>query len=417
MTTDESTRATPDARRTGTTSVLFIQPSLQPPGGGNGLAAWMLQALRRDHRVTVFTWRPFDVRGIDTFWGTSLASLDLEARSVPTWIRRLVEAIPLPLSLLKSSILLRLAKRAMPHYDLVVSANNEVDFGRAGIQYVHFPAYQRPRPQVDMRWYHGLPGVLRAYYWICDRFFDVSSEAVNRNLTLVNSDWTGAQYRRTHGGDPRTLYPPVAGGFPDIPWAARRKAFVCLGRIAEEKDHDTIIDVLEGVRRVHPDVHLHVVGNPTSGAYFERIMARIRERADWITLHLDMPHRDLKRLIAENRYGLHAMENEHFGMAPAEMATAGCIVWVRDDGGQTEIVGGDPRLIYHSVEEGVSKILAVMDDEAAQDELRAMLAARVPRFALERFMAGVREAAAAQLARQGSAEQPAFRMSPQRPGT
>lgn len=382
-------------------SVLFIQPSLQPPGGGNGLAAWMLQALRRDYRVTVFTWRPFDVRGIDTFWGTSLASLDIEARTVPNWLRRLVEAVPLPLSLLKSSLLLRIAQRAMPHFDLVVSANNEVDFGRPGIQYIHYPAYQRPRPQIDMRWYHAIPGVLRLYYGVCDRFFDVSSEAVNRNLTLVNSDWTGAQYRRAHGGDPQTLYPPIVGGFPDVPWAARRNAFVCLGRIAQEKDHDTVIDVIAGVRQVHPDVHLHIVGNPTPGAYFERIMARIREHPDWITLHLDLPHTELRQLVADNRYGIHAMENEHFGMAPAEMATAGCLVWVRDDGGQVEIVDGDRRLIYHSVEEGIAKILAVMASPADQDALRATLAAHVPRFSLDRFMDGVRDAAAEQLRRQG----------------
>lgn len=382
-------------------SVLFIQPSLQPPGGGNGLAAWMLQALQRDYRVTVFTWRPFDVRGLDAFWGTSLASADIEARAVPPWIRWLVERLPLPLSLLKSSILLRLAQRLMPDFDLVVSANNEVDFGRPGIQYVHYPAYQRPRPQVDMRWYHGIPGVLRLYYWVCDRFFDVSSEAVNRNLTLVNSDWTGAQYRRTHGGDPVTLYPPVPGGFPEVPWARRRNDFVCVGRIAPEKDHDTIIDIVERVRRVHPEVHLHVIGNPSSGAYDQRIRARVREHADWITLHLDVSRAELTRIVAGCRYGLHAMENEHFGMAPAEMATAGCLVWVRDDGGQVEIVGGDPRLIYHSVDDGVAKILAVLQDEREQESLRAMLAARVPRFSAERFMDAVREAAATQLARQG----------------
>ena len=93
------------------------------------------------------------------------------------------------------------------------------------------------------------------------------------------------------------------------------------------------------------------------------------------------------------------MENEHFGMAPAEMATAGCIVWVRDDGGQVEIVGGDRRLIYHTREQAVASILAVMASDAEQTSLRAMLAGRVPQFTLDRFMDGVR-AATEQLARQ-----------------
>jgi hypothetical protein len=42
------------------------------------------------------------------------------------------------------------------------------------------------------------------------------------------------------------------------------------------------------------------------------------------------------------------MPIEPFGMAPAEMAAAGCIVFVPNDGGQIEIVNGDPRLVYHA---------------------------------------------------------------------
>ena len=30
--------------------VLLVQPSLQPPGGGNGVAAWVLQSLVGVHR-------------------------------------------------------------------------------------------------------------------------------------------------------------------------------------------------------------------------------------------------------------------------------------------------------------------------------------------------------------------------------
>lgn len=380
-------------------TVLFIQPSFQPPGGGNGLAAWMVQALLRDHRVTVCTWQPFDAAGVGRFWGTSLASADIEVREVPGWVRLLVEAIPLPASLLRTTLLMRFARRLVHEYDIVASANNETDFGRPGIQYVHYPARLRPRPRVDMRWYHSLPGALPLYYWMCDHLLDVSSGAANRNLTLVNSDWTGEHYRRRHGSSPQTLYPPVAGTFADVPWATRANAFVCVGRLAPEKDHDTVIDVVAAVRAVHPDVHLHIVGSPGERTYYRRIVARIQAHADWITLHLDMPPAALRQLLVNCRYGLHGMENEHFGMAPAEMVTAGCIAWVRDDGGQVEIVGGDRRLIYRTREQAVASILAVMASDAEQAALRTMLAERAPQFALDRFMDGVR-AATEQLNRQ-----------------
>ena len=31
--------------------VLLVQPSMQPPGGGNGVAAWVLQALVAEHHA------------------------------------------------------------------------------------------------------------------------------------------------------------------------------------------------------------------------------------------------------------------------------------------------------------------------------------------------------------------------------
>ncbi len=390
------------ARRMARNTVLLVQPSFQPPGGGNALAAWMLEALRRDYRLTVCTWRPFQVEEINRYFGTSLSTDEIEALAVPSAVRSLVDAIPLPLSLLKSSLLMRFARRRMSRYDLVISANNEADFGRPGIQYVHYPAYERPRPQVDLRWYHRLPFVLAAYYLVTDWLFGGATLRFSHNLTLVNSDWTGDAFRRRHGGEPRTLYPPVAGTFADVPWAKRQGGFVCLGRIAPEKDVDTAIDIVEAVRRVHPEAHLHLVGSPGRPSYARRILARAAAHPDWITLHLDVSHDEVRRIITGHRYGLHCMEDEHFGMAPAEMVTGGCIVWVRDRGGQVEIVGSDPRLMFSSTDEAVARILEVMASHAEQDDLRALLARRAPHFSLERFTDGIRAAALEQLARQGA---------------
>lgn len=272
------------------------------------------------------TWQPFDVASINRYWGTSLPAGGIEAVTVPPVVRALVDAVPLPLSLLKTSLLMRFAKPLMPRYTLLVTANNEADFGRPGLQYVHYPALDRPRPQVDMRWYHSSRVVLDGYYRLCDRVCGVTAERVLQNVTLVNSDWTGARFRRRHGGTPRTLYPPVTGRFPDVPWEQRRNGFVCLGRIAPEKDVDSVINIVAAVRRVHQDAHLHVVGSPGHPRYYRRILRRIARHGDWITLHLDVSHDDVRRLITGNRYGLHGMEGEHFGMAPAEIATGGCVV-------------------------------------------------------------------------------------------
>ncbi len=370
----------------------MVQPSLQPPGGGNGVAAWMLEALRGEYTLAVYTWNPLNVEAINHFYGTSLSADAIDASAVPAALRILIDAAPLPLSLLKTSLLLGLARRHASRYDVLVSANNEMDLGRRGIQYVHYPAYLRPRPLVDIRWYH-LGLALDAYYWLCDRLANWSMDRIVTNLTLVNSDWTAAIFRARHGGAPRTLYPPVTGPFPEVPWDRRQNDFVCAGRMSPEKDLDSVIDIVEAVRRVHPDVRLHVIGSRGPRRYTRHVLGRIARRREWITLHLDVAHDEVRHLVTASRYGLHAMPGEHFGMAPAEMATGGNIVWVRADGGQMEIVGHDPRLIFRSVDDAVAKILRTMADPAEQTALRAHLASVTPQFAVERFIEDVRAAA------------------------
>ena len=121
------------------------------------------------------------------------------------------------------------------------------------------------------------------------------------------------------------------------------------------------------VRRDRPEVRLHLVGSFTSRAYGRRIRRLVARHSDWIDLHLDLSHTAVRRLLSANRYGIHAMEGEHFGLAPAEMATAGCIVWVRDGGGAVEIVGGEDRLVFHSAADAVAKISGTLGDPGDRD--------------------------------------------------
>jgi glycosyltransferase involved in cell wall biosynthesis len=371
---------------------LLVQASIQPPGGGNAVAAWILEALRERYRLSILTWRPVNVAAVNRYFGTTLSAHDLETETPPALLRCVINLIPLPLALLKNSLLMRLARRRSGEFDLVLSGNNEMDFGRRGLQYVHYPTYLRPRPRADWRWYH-TTWLVYLYNLCCDRIAGLRPERLAANLSLVNSGWTGLKFRRLHGVEPRTLYPPVTGRFPDVPWDTRHDEFVCAGRISPEKELDTVIDIVAAVRRKHPHVRLRLIGTRDHWWYTRRVLARAARHADWISVHLDATHVEVRRLMSECRYGLHAMLDEHFGMAPAEMATAGCIVWVRDEGGQVEIVGGEPRLMFRSVDEAVTKILRVMEDPAEQASLRALLAARAPRFGVERFVAGVRAAA------------------------
>ena len=94
--------------------------------------------------------------------------------------------------------------------------------------------------------------------------------------------------------------------------------------------------------------------------------------------------------MGSHRYGIHGMREEHFGMAPAELARAGVIVWVPAGGGQMEIVGRDPALMFESDDDAVEKMLRTMADAAEQRRLRDLLAMTSEQFSTAHFMEQVR---------------------------
>ena len=294
--------------------------------------------------------------------------------------------MPSPAASVRHAILLRRAARLTSRHDLCVSVNNEADFGRPGIQYIHYPRYQRPRPNVDLRAIHHVPGVLPLYYWTADRLAGFSMERMKQNITLTNSDWTGRIVQRLHGITPRTLYPPISARFGDVPWQARRNGFLCIGRFSPEKNLDRVIDVVAGVRNHVPDATLCLAGTSGPPDYYKRIREHARRAGDWVWFEEGLSREALLALIPTFRYGIHGMADEHFGMAPAELAAAGCIVFVPNGGGQVEIVDGDPRLLYETVDDAVASITRIMKNPAEQRAVRDMLSVRVRAFSVERFM-------------------------------
>lgn len=371
--------------------VLVVQPSIEPPGGGNGVAAWIMEALKDQNDLTLLTWRPPKLDEVNRFFGTHIAQSDFRLQLGQRWVFWPSRLSPTPLSLLLNHMLLRRCRKIAPHYDVIVTANNESDLGeRGGIQYVHFPKFDKERPAVDLRWYHFAP-LLNPYYFIANRMTGFSFERMRRNLTLVNSDFIGRRYTAAHGTVPLTLHPPALGTFPEVPWESREEGYVLIGRISPEKHVERAIEILARVRARFPRVHLHIVGTGDDSEYTTMVRGRVAENASWVTLHEGLSREDLIDLLTRHRYGIHAMEDEHFGMAVAEMVSAGCIPIVPRGGGQVEIVGGDDRMLYATETEAVDRIERIMSETTIQDELRRSLAGRKELFTTERFVSRIRE--------------------------
>ena len=351
----------------------------------------MLQALQQKYSVTVLCWAPPRWAAVDAYFGTQLAQAPVSTLTIPWLWRKLVAPIPSWIgSLALSALLLRRAKQlaAGSDYDLVIGSHCESDFGRAGLQYVHFPRTHHPWHHVDPIWYRLPP--LRAIVHALDRLSHAvagfSKTGMLLNRTLVNSRWTGRLFHKLHGRQPQVLYPPAAGDFPATSWQEREDGLVCISRFAEDKRLLMVFDIVQQLRQRGHRLPLHLVGSPDSPALTQHLRRLAQLHSDWFFLHQDLPREQLTRLVSRYRYGIHGMAEEHFGMAVAEMVRAGSIVLVTRGGGQVEIVGEDDTLTYTSPQQAVDNLEKVLNNPELQAQLRQKLAQQAQRLSPQAFM-------------------------------
>ncbi len=379
--------------------ILLIQPNLNNPSGGNVVNSWLIQALRDDYDITIMTNAEMDIQYVNCRCGTSLLKQDFKTLIAPRIIQQLIGLIPDdPWQYQQYCFLMRWCKLTKHRFDILMTTCNECDFGVRGIQYIHYPYHGgkylgEPRSVKEDGFIPFIHRFLKNRLRPWRILSGFSFERMKKNLTIVNSEWTGDEYRNTYNSDCLTVFPPIPGDFFDVPWDKKQNGFVCIGRIAGEKRYEAIIDILSKVKIHFPDIHLHIIGSRVDydDDYFRMIVQLVEDNRDWITLHENIPHKELVELICQHRYGIHAMPNEHFGIAVGEMVRGGCVVFVPDDGGQVEIIGNDSRLLYHTVDEALEKILHVLSCPEEQEFLRKHLTGRRDLFTAERFMKCVKE--------------------------
>jgi glycosyltransferase involved in cell wall biosynthesis len=371
-------------------SALMLQPSFDPRrGGGNGVASWMLEALKRDYELTVLCFERPDLARINRFFGTALAPDDFRVELMPRLPAALIRALPMSLDMLRNAWLCRRAARLAPAYDVTFTAHNEIDIGIPAIQYVHYPRFLFPRPAVDYSWYTRSATLCELYYAFTWRLGRFRREGFRINLTLVNSHYIKGLADRAHRIDSTVLHPPACGRFADMPWEARRDAMVCIGRLAGDKLLHNNIEVVRRLRERGFALELDIVGTNDDPAYYARVLRAARPHP-WVRLHENLSRTELERLVSATRYGLHGKQGEHVGMAVAEMQQAGCLVFAPRAGGCAEILEHE-ALVYTDVDEAVEKIAAVLTSPLRQQELLAHQRERKGMFSSDRFCARFRE--------------------------
>jgi glycosyltransferase involved in cell wall biosynthesis len=379
--------------------ILLIQPVLNNPGGGNIVNSWLIEALNKEYDITILTWIAMDTNAVNQYCGTSLSLKDFEIRIPAKIFKYIINFIPDNLwHYQRYCALMRWCKLIRSRYDILITTCNECDFGLRGIQYVHFPYIhekwmEEPRSIKQDGLYPFIKQWIKTHIRPWRIISGFSFNRMRQNLTLVNSDWTGEIYKDSYNSTSITVYPPVPGNFPDVPWEQKENGFVCIGRISREKRYEVIIDIISKVRAQFPEIHLHIIGVPVAydTVCYNRVKLKVKENNEWVFLHENISRDELIKLVCQHRYGIHAMKNEHFGIAVAEMIRAGCLTFVPNNGGQVEIVGKDPRLLYQTDDEAIEKIVHVLMSNQEQLSLRKYLKSRKELFTTDKFMQRIRD--------------------------
>jgi glycosyltransferase involved in cell wall biosynthesis len=374
--------------------VLVAHPYLHSSGGGNLVAAWALEALRDEFDVTLATLGGVDCAALNRNFATSLRLDDFAVRVAPLPYQTALRCLPTAGALWQICLTMRWAQDLdrRERFDVLLSTQNEMDFQRCGLEYVHFPWVYLPRPDIELRWFHRIPGFLAAYRGACRLAARSSNEGLRRNLSLANSAFVAGKIREVHGIESVILYPPVPGEFPDIPWERKRPGVVAAGRMNPCKRWGMAVTIMDLLRRGGVELSMTLIAQPDDADYGRRIAA-LADSRPWFRILWNLSREQLAREMAAHRYGIHTMENEHFGIAVAEMLRAAVIPFVHDSGGPVEIVDGRAELLFREQAEAAGKIAAVVANPALERELFAFVLARRNCFSVERFTDALRNLA------------------------
>ncbi|MFY7807212.1 MAG: glycosyltransferase [Limnoraphis robusta] len=355
-------------------SIAVFYPSFEG-GGAESVGLWILEALKKKYKVTLFTLFELDFQRLNSAYGTQLSSETVRIKSMlPKFIQSSLDFLIANNPSIKKLInhyFIRQFKAQTQNYDLVLSGYNAADLGKSGIQYIHWiDVFDK-----DESFYK--------------KISDFSDERMKSNHSIANSYVVADAILTEYGIESTVIYPPVVLDVQQIAWENKENAFICSGRLTEAKQPHKAIQILKKIREKGYDVKLYLTGGGGGfyGLKYLRFLKKmVAENSDWVTLYQNLPYKDYVSILAKCRYGIH-YKKEPFGISIAEMVKAGAIPFVRSVGGQIEIVGQDNQdLFFDSLEEAVEKILLVLNNSEKQQQLRTALEDRQKIFSTEHFM-------------------------------
>ena len=380
---------TSDASCTVVKVVIYNEPAAGSIGGAEYSALVLAQALAGMCDVEVVHHRPNFSREIEILFGEELLSAALN-RVVPEHPNPFPDSI-LPWRRYKRS---RNWQRSLSDScDIFINFAHYVPpfcHARQGILMLLFPMFdcRSSWPRVNQN-----DGTVRASLRRCYSDWEWTKRLDTYQRKFANSRFTSEWASKRWGITCDVMYPPVDTSFPTM---MKENLIVSVGRFNHQngKKQKEMIGAFKALleRAVKRWCYSSAgaLGNtPVDQAYFTSL-AEHCGRSMQITLIRDLPHKELRQLLARAKIFWHAagyseQEDvhpelvEHFGIATVEAMAAGCVPIVYNAGGQKEIIQHAANgFLWRTLEElqEYTRILTERDDLRADMSAAAIKRAK-----------------------------------------
>lgn len=369
-------------------SVLHYRPDII--GGVEAVLAHTIDALESQHSVTLISATEAPITDLNEQFGTQIRDVEtIEASIGPLPCEHLIPFFERlrggrlgVLRALRFTIFHRAAAKHCEDADLIINTNVEMGYPTADIQYNHFPRYNRRRNPLDSTPDNTLINTIDELVSHIEGLGDYGG---NEEL-LANSDWTAEIVKEIYGARPKVVYPPVdpvvesTKDFED-----RENGFVMIGSIRPGKNVEDGVKIVDELREQGHEAHIHLIGTTSRRPNYSQRIQELAESRDYVKIEGRVSRSRLRDLLGSHQYGLHAKRNEHFGIAVAEMAAAGLVLFLHNSGGQREIVGKSKTFLYDDTEHAVETISKVLSLDDGGASLREQLPDARDTFGVERF--------------------------------
>jgi alpha-1,2-mannosyltransferase len=304
-----------------------ISSSLEA-GGAQRVCLKMIDALKEaNHEVALITLTKTNWSRVQEMLG-AVVKPDEEIVLVKRNFRRFAAYTPL----LAAVIMLRIRRKFK--FDLLVNSQGDTLPVKADILYVHYPTFSDfERLSINLKYSRSL--FWRIYitpYKMMHPFFE---SYLNSGVLVTNSTFSKRAIKKHTGKNSIVIHPPVdVTAFASVVEGNKREnRVVTCGRYSPEKNYEYVLEVAKLLQTAE----FAVVGSfsgEKSIKYYEKLSS-IKSQKNLANVELirALGLKDLLRLYGKAKIYMHAMKNEHFGIAVIEAMAAGLVPVVYRGGG------------------------------------------------------------------------------------